>query len=120
MSSVDLSNKDMYKMLNENMVEPEMVDAVAMEAPVPQMQPIMAPPMMPEPQPEKPKKMVRSIKGFFMFAIVVILAAAFIYFTVYRLGWGVKECMNKNFHDCAALLTPEIAPLAATGLIALL
>jgi hypothetical protein len=152
MSGLDLSNKDMYKMLNENMVESEMITsqmASQMPSQMPsqmasqmpsqmasqmpeEISPQMAPQMpeqMPKPEqpkpeqmpePEQPKKMVRSFKGFVIFALAIILIAAFIYFTIYRLGWGVKECMDKNFHDCAALLTPEIAPLAATGLIALL
>ncbi len=127
MSGVDLSNKDMYNMLNENIdVQNQPMQPMQEMPPMPP-QPIPMPPQVePKPVEQKPvaptgpKKMVRSFKGFFMFALVVILVAAFIYFTVYRLGWGVKECMNKNFHDCAALLTPEIAPLAATGLLAIL
>ncbi len=132
MSGVDLSNKDMYNMLNENIdVQNQPMQPMQEMPPMPPMPPMQPQPMPPLPPmpsqvepkpvaPTGPKKMVRSFKGFVMFALVVILVAAFIYFTVYRLGWGVKECMNKNFHDCAALLTPEIAPLAATGLLAIL
>lgn len=132
MSNVDLSNKAVYDMLNDNVKQEKQVMPVMQKMPMPQPEaPSMPMPMpMPMPEPETPsvpakqtqgpKKMVRSLKGFVMFALIVILIAAFIYFTVYRLGWGVQECMKKNYHDCAALLTPEIAPLAATGLLALL
>jgi hypothetical protein len=73
-----------------------------------------------QPQPESKFKLERSLKSFLLFVAIIVLIAAVIYFTIYRLGWGVKECMNKNYEDCAALLTPELAPLAATGLLVLL
>lgn len=65
----------------------------------------------------KPK---RSLKGFLVFILIILLFIWIIYFTIFRLGWGIKQCMNKSYHDCAALLTPELAPLAATGLLAFL
>lgn len=134
MSNVDLSNKAMYDMLNDNITEELPVELEFVEAPVkapvqvpvkvpvqaPVQVPVKAPVQVQVQAPVKHKKMVRSLKGFVTFSLIVILIAAFIYFTVYRLGWGVTECMNKNYHDCAALLTPELAPLAATGLLALL
>ncbi len=132
MSNVDLSNKAVYDMLNDNVKQEkqqmqQMQQMQKMPQPEAPSVPVAMPMEMqmqmqyvPAKQTEGPKKMVRSLKGFVMFALIVILVAAFIYFTVYRLGWGVQECMKKNYHDCAALLTPEIAPLAATGLLALL
>ena len=110
MSNVDLADKAIYDMLNDN-------EKVVPEQPVQPVQPIE--PVQPMPVKDS-IKMVRSFKGFLMFALIVILIAAFIYFTVYRLGWGVSECMKKNYHDCATLITPEVAPLAATGILALL
>jgi hypothetical protein len=124
MSNVDLADKAIYDMLNDNqkVVVPEQLtqdemtqDEMTqdeMTQQVESVQPVQAK------QPSK--KMVRSLKGFVMFALIVVLIAAFIYFTIYRLGWGVSECMKKNYHNCATLLTPEVAPLAATGLLALL
>ena len=114
MSKVDLADKAIYDMLGDNqkVVVPEHAEQVAQPAQVAQ----VAQPA----QPVQSKKMVRSFKGFVVFAVVVILIAAFIYFTIYRLGWGVSECVKGNYHDCAALLTPEVAPLAATGILALL
>ena len=55
-----------------------------------------------------------------LFVAIIVVLALCVYFTIYRLGWGVSECMNKNYHNCAALLTPEVAPLALTGLAALI
>jgi hypothetical protein len=65
----------------------------------------------------KPK---RSLKGFLVFLLIILLFIWIIYFTIYRLGWGVKQCKNKSYEECAALLTPEVAPLAAAGLLALI
>jgi hypothetical protein len=62
----------------------------------------------------KPK---RSIWGFIKFALIVILLALIIYFTIYRIGWGVTECSKRNYHDCAALLTPELSTLALTSIM---
>ena len=112
MSNVDLADKAIYDMLNDNqkVVVPEQ-----------QAQQAQAKQPTQEVQAKQPsKKMVRSLKGFVMFTLIIVLIAAFIYFTIYRLGWGVSECVKKNYHDCATLLTPELAPLAATGLLALL
>jgi len=61
----------------------------------------------------KPK---RSVWGFIKFALIVILLALIIYFTLYRIGWGVTECAKRNYHDCAALLTPELSTLALTSI----
>ena len=116
MSQLDLSNKALYDMIDNSLVVEktplmEMEENIVSKAVEEQVTPV-----------EKPKqfKIERSLKSFVIFILVIALVAAFIYFTVYRLGWGVKECMNKNYHDCAALLTPEMAPLAATGLLAFL
>ena len=62
----------------------------------------------------------RNLHGFLLFVAIIVVLALCVYFTIYRLGWGVSECMNKNYHNCAALLTPEVAPLALTGLAALI
>jgi len=62
----------------------------------------------------------RSLGGFLLFVAIVVVLALCLYFTIYRLGWGVSECMNKNYHNCGVLLTPEVAPLALTGLAALI
>lgn len=61
----------------------------------------------------KPK---RSVWGFIKFALIVILLALIIYFTIYRIGWGITECAKRNYHDCAALLTPELSTLALTSI----
>jgi hypothetical protein len=61
----------------------------------------------------KPK---RSVWGFIKFALIVILLALIIYFTIYRIGWGVTECAKRNYHDCAALLTPELSAIALTSI----
>jgi len=63
--------------------------------------------------PAKPK---RSVWGFIKFALIVILIALIIYFTIYRIGWGVTECSKRNYHDCGALLTPELSALALTSI----
>ncbi len=116
MSELDLSNKALYDMIGNGVVEkaPIMESVPISKAVEEQVKPAQAV------EPAKPKtfKIERSLKSFVIFILAVALIAAFIYFTVYRLGWGVKECMNKNYHDCAALLTPEMAPIAATGLLA--
>ena len=61
----------------------------------------------------KPK---RSVWGFIKFALIVILIALIVYFTIFRIGWGVTECSKRNYHDCAALLTPELSALALTSI----
>ncbi len=120
MSELDLSNKALYDMIGNGVVEKnpfmEMESIPVSKAVEEQVQSAQSV----EPAKPKPFKIERSLKTFVIFVLAVALIAAFIYFTVYRLGWGVKECMNKNYHDCAALLTPEMAPLAATGLLAFL
>ena len=65
-------------------------------------------------QAAKPK---RSVWGFIKFALIIILVALIIYFTIYRIGWGVSECAKRNYHDCAALLTPELSTLALTSIM---
>ena len=123
MSQLDLSDKALYDMIGNGVVvekAPQMEMMEMEDTPVQRVQPVQS---IQEPVEEtKPKtfKIERSLKTFVIFILVIALVAAFIYFTIYRLGWGVKECMNKNYHDCAALLTPEMAPLAATGLLAFL
>lgn len=67
-----------------------------------------------QPAKSKPK---RSVWGFIKFALIVILLALIIYFTIYRIGWGVSECSKRNYHDCAALLTPELSTLALTSIM---
>jgi magnesium-transporting ATPase (P-type) len=120
MSQLDLSDKALYDMIGNGVVvekAPQMEMMEMEDTPVQSVQRIQEPVVEAKP---KSFKIERSLKSFVIFILVVALVAAFIYFTVYRLGWGVKECMNKNYHDCAALLTPEMAPLAATGLLAFL
>jgi hypothetical protein len=116
MSQLDLSDKGLYDMISPEIINNDIVvektTMMEMEKTKPVAEQVVVKP--------KSFKIERSIKSFVIFILVVSLVAAFIYFTIYRLGWGVKECMNKNYHDCAALLTPEMAPLAATGLLALL
>lgn len=70
-------------------------------------------PVQPQPTKAKPK---RSVWGFIKFALIVILLALIIYFTIYRIGWGVTECAKRNYHDCTALLTPELSALALTSI----
>ena len=67
-----------------------------------------------QPVKSKPK---RSVWGFIKFALIVILIALIIYFTIYRIGWGVSECAKRNYHDCAALLTPELSTIALTSIM---
>jgi cobalamin biosynthesis Mg chelatase CobN len=67
-------------------------------------------------QSAKQQKPKRSTWGFIKFALIVILIALIIYFTLYRIGWGVSECAKRNYHDCAALLTPELSALALTSI----
>lgn len=66
-------------------------------------------------QPSKTKSK-RSVWGFIKFALIIILIALIIYFTIYRIGWGVSECAKRNYHDCAALLTPELSALVLTSI----
>jgi hypothetical protein len=75
-------------------------------------------PAQPTVQSQKPvqHKPKRSVWGFIKFALIVILLALIIYFTIYRIGWGVSECAKRNYHDCAALLTPELSALALTSI----
>jgi len=68
-------------------------------------------------QAQKQQKPKRSVWGFIKFALVVLLFALIIYFTIYRIGWGVSECAKRNYHDCAALLTPELSALALTSIV---
>ena len=129
MSEVDLSNKAIYDMVNDQKVsEKHYSDESSIDSTISE-EGVVAKPVKPtqvkvievETSVAKPKfKIERSLKSFIIFVLVIVFIAAFIYFTIYRLGWGIKECMNKNYQDCAALLTPELAPLAATGLLALL
>jgi hypothetical protein len=121
MSELDLSNKALYDMIDNGVVEKSPSSPIMEMESIPIQKAVEEQIKLAESvEPAKPKqfKIERSLKTFVIFVLVVALIAAFIYFTVYRLGWGVKECMNKNYHDCAALLTPEMAPLAATGLLA--
>ncbi len=120
MSQLDLSDKALYDMINGNQVVMEKAPMMEMEEQSSEKNVDATVARAPVENKPKSFKIERSLKTFVIFVLVVTLVAAFIYFTVYRLGWGVKECMNKNYHDCAALLTPEIAPLAATGLLALI
>ena len=78
-----------------------------------QIQPIAPQPTTQKPVQQKPK---RSVWGFIKFALIVVLLALIIYFTIYRIGWGVSECAKRNYHDCAALLTPELSTLALTSI----
>jgi hypothetical protein len=119
MSQLDLSDKGLYDMIGNGSVV-EKVPLMEMEERKPIFKTVEEQVQADQvvEQPKKQFKIERSLKTFVIFILAIALVAAFIYFTVYRLGWGVKECMNKNYHDCAALLTPEIAPLAATGLLA--
>ena len=66
-----------------------------------------------QPTQSKPK---RSVWGFIKFALIVILIALVVYFIIYRIGWGVSECAKRNYHDRAALLTPELSALALTSI----
>jgi hypothetical protein len=123
MSELDLSNKALYDMIGNGVVVEKAPQMEMEDTPVQSVQEPVKPTMQPtvvSAVEAKPKtfKIERSLKTFVIFVLAVALIAAFIYFTIYRLGWGVKECMNKNYHDCAALLTPEMAPIAATGLLA--
>lgn len=63
-----------------------------------------------------PMKRKRSVWGFIKFALIVVLFALIVYFAIYRIGWGISECAKRNYHDCAALLTPELSALALTSL----
>ena len=124
MSQLDLSDKALYDMIGNGVVEKTPLMEMEESKPfTPSLEEqVMAIESVSPDVEAKPKpfKIVRSLKSFVIFILVIALIAAFIYFTIYRLGWGVKECMNKNYHDCAALLTPEMAPIAATGLLAFL
>ena len=82
--------------------------------PIQQTQPQQMQPRQTQPAKHKPK---RTIWGFIKFALIVILLALIIYFTIYRLGWGISECAKRNYHDCAALLTPELSALALTSIM---
>lgn len=115
MSEIDLSNKAIYDMINDQKVKEKNTSEEDI---------VKTAPETPTKATTKGSihkfKMERSFKNFIIFVLVIVFIAALIYFTIYRLGWGIKECMNHNYQDCAALLTPELAPLAATGLLVLL
>ena len=122
MSQLDLSDKALYDMIGNGVVvekDPIMeMESIPISKAVEEQVKSAQSTEVVQPTKSKGFKIERSLKTFVIFILAVALVAAFIYFTVYRLGWGVKECMNKNYHDCAALLTPEMAPIAATGLLA--
>jgi hypothetical protein len=120
MSNIDLANKAVYDMINDNVTQENDTPSNGVKQVSNGVKQATATATAPALAPSKPLKMERSFKGFFIFVFVIIFIGAFIYFTIYRLGWGIKECVNKNFHDCAALLTPEVAPLAAAGILALI
>jgi hypothetical protein len=126
MSQVDLSNKAIYDMVNDQIVTEKQnydnTDTESVESSVFEKETTISTsaPQVTSTVPKQRFKLERSIKGFVVFVVVIVFIAAFIYFTIYRLGWGIKECINHNYQDCAALLTPELAPLAATGLLVLL
>jgi cobalamin biosynthesis Mg chelatase CobN len=65
-------------------------------------------------QQSQPRK--RSVWGFIKFALIVVLLALIVYFTIYRIGWGISECSKRNYHDCAALLTPELSSIALASI----
>jgi hypothetical protein len=131
MANLNLSNGSLYELVQEQKVE-EKVEVQPMEQIMPNKN------VVDEPVPtkgmavkqeavtvvkvnNKSKKFFdRSLGGFLLFVAIVVVLALCLYFTIYRLGWGVSECMNKNYHNCGVLLTPEVAPLALTGLAALI
>ena len=136
MSNVNLSDPNLYELVNnkeENseaaqpMMAPLANSQATNNAPVPvKVVPTRIEIQQPAPStvikvtPKKSPLFKRSLGGFLLFVAIIVVLALCIYFTIYRLGWGVSECMNKNYHNCAALLTPEVAPLALTGLAALI
>lgn len=80
-------------------------------------QPVQPPQSKSQPEVKKEtQKPKRSVWGFIKFALIVILIALIVYFTIYRIGWGVSECSKHNYHDCATLLTPELSALALTSI----
>ena len=143
MSNVNLADPGLYELVNDQAANEEptqtmMAPTQTMMAPVATTQasnnapvPVQVTPTrveikqtVPSPvvkvTPRKAPMFKRSLGGFLLFVAIVVVLALCIYFTVYRLGWGVSECMNKNYHNCGVLLTPEVAPLALTGLAALI
>ena len=133
MANVNLSNPNLYELVNndnndnheevQNTV-PVATTQVTNNAPVPTKTVMSQVTEQPTPVVKVTNKKTpmfkRSLGGFLLFVAIVVVLALCIYFTIYRLGWGVSECMNKNYHNCGVLLTPEVAPLALTGLAALL
>ena len=130
MADLDLSDKALYSMVNPNVRVPE--TQLESQAPNVDVRGVPAAnngnaasvveankPLVSASGMVQPRKMKRTVKNFVLFALTVALVVCVLYFLIYRLGWGVSECMNKNYHNCAALLTPEVAPLAALGLASL-
>jgi hypothetical protein len=131
MANLDLSDKALYSMVNPNVKVP--ANQLEDEAPNVDVRGVPAVnngnaasvaeanrPLVTGAPTTQPRKMKRTFKNFLLFVATVALVVCVLYFLVYRLGWGVSECMNKNYHNCATLLTPEVAPLAALGLAGLM
>ena len=129
MANLNLSNGSLYELVNEKKVDDRQVDEV--ENTNPTVQAMLNVPVNKVTQQDSPvvtvkvnqksnKLFKRSLGGFLLFVAIVVVLALCIYFTLYRLGWGVSECMKKNYHNCGVLLTPEVAPLALTGLATLI
>jgi len=120
MANIDLANQRIYEMVepgNAGVVRP----VTEQEVKPTQVQPATQSSVVAVKVEEKKENKIfnNTVGGFLLFVAIVVVIALFIYFTVYRLGWGVTECMQKNYHNCATLVTPEVAPLALTGLAAL-
>ena len=112
MSDIDLSSKQIYDSLNNDQINiPTQTDNDNNNAVK------RAEPSQPMFQFQKPK---RSFIGFVIFVLIIAILAFCIYFTIYRLGWGVKECVNKKYTNCAALLSPELSQLALLGVGAMI
>lgn len=143
MATINLSDSNLYDLLQDKipesvkkLVEPEPAPASAsapVSAPAPAPAPVnnsTLPPVNNKPPVELTEVTMtnrfsnfmtkKSFTGFLLFAAIIIVLALCIYFTLYRLGWGVSSCINKNYHDCGVLLTPELAPVALTGLVSLI
>ena len=132
MANINLSDLNLYALVQET-EQPQVTQPINIkpkERPIPNTQTPAAEPIKPKEvnnqvefikitQQESPM-FKRSIGGFLIFVAIVVVLAFCIYFTLYRLGWGIGECLNKNYHNCGVLLTPEVAPLTLVGLSALL
>ncbi len=117
MSNIDLDNHQIYDVLNDDYYEHMVsVSQSAAAATTAQKNVDKIEKVERFSNTYEPKKLKRSFWGFIKFALIVIFIVVVLYLVIDRIGWGVQECMKKNYHDCAALLTPELAPLVALAL----